>query len=132
MKTLLVMLMLLGVVSGAFAEGSSVGNLRNPRRERDISAMGSGYYDTRNLTIAADTIIIDTTFAGMMCIGLKNETAGDMTIFYTTDTQPDSAKEITLPAYGPSGLMPSIHTILDTTAGSTGGKTTLFFWNLTN
>jgi hypothetical protein len=132
MKKLLVTLTLLCVLSNVFAAGSSVGNLRNPRRQRDIAAMGSGYYDTRNLTIAADTITVDTSYSGMMLIGIKNETDADMTIYYTTDTQPDSAKDITLPAYGHSGLMPSIHTILDTTAGSTGGKTTLFFWNLTN
>jgi hypothetical protein len=125
-------LLIAAVAVPVFAGGSSVGNLKNKKAESDYSAMASGYWDTRNDTIADDTTVIKTKFPGLMCISVKNETADDMTIIYTTETQPTIKKTIVLTSYMHSYLMPSIHTIYGTDDGATAGLITLYFWNLTN
>lgn len=125
--------LLIAVVTlSVFAGGSSVGNLKNPRNDRDYQAMASGYWDTRNDTIGTDTIVMGTTYSGLMCIGISNETSSDMTIIYTTETNPTLKRYRVIPSYTHSGLMPVIHTIFGTAAGSTAGGLTLYFWNTKN
>lgn len=128
MKVLLVVVFLFSTL---FAGGSSVGNLRNPRSARDMQAMGSGYYDCRNLVIS-DTVVVDSVYSGLMLISIKNETDSVITIKFYTDTRDTTTDSIHLPAYSHSGLLPSIHTIIGTAGGSTSSAILLYFWNLTN
>lgn len=125
------LLILIGTMI-VIAGGSSVGNLKNKKSESDYSAMASGYWDTRNDTIADDTIVFSSTYSGLMCIGISNESADDMTIMYTTETNPTLKRFRIIPSYTHSGLMPVIHTIYGTAGGSTAGAISLYFWNTKN
>lgn len=125
------LLILIGTIV-VMAGGSSVGNLKNKKSESDYSAMSSGYWDTRNDTIADDTIVFSDDYSGLMCIGISNESDNDMTIMYTTESNPTLTRFKVIPSYTHSGLMPVIHTIYGTAAGSTAGAITLYFWNTKN
>lgn len=127
----IILIVLIGVIT-VMAGGSSVGNIKNPRPDRDYQAMASGYWDTRNDTIGTDTIVMGTTYSGLMCIGISNETSSDMTIIYTTETNPTLKRYRVIPSYTHSGLMPVIHTIFGTGVGSTAGGISLYFWNAKN
>jgi hypothetical protein len=112
----------------------SSGNLKNPRSQRDMLAMMSGYYDTRVVTIGADDVVLGASYAGMVCIGIRNESAANATVYYTTQVQPLVAnkKEITIATLQHSGLMPPLHTICGTGNGSTAATITLYFYNVSN
>jgi hypothetical protein len=92
----------------------------------------AGWYDTRVITIGASDVVIATNYPGLLCGAIRNEAGTVSQVFYSTLVNPLLAdkKDINLPAYGYSDIMPPIGTVWGTGNGSTAAKITLYFHKL--